>query len=222
MQKLGKIAPDDPAAVMEESTAIAPTFKRQTLPTQNTSRDMEPEKSVLTGKTPGETRRDRNGKIVRTSITDEDPSVLGALGSTPFRKNAQSSSSAPAQSSYSSSTSYAHEGSSSSSNGDRNHNDVVNDYTDVDASTALEDSFNGMLMAWYHSGYATGRYQALLEQSKKSGRSQNQNFHGQNFDPPFQPPHLNQNQNQNQQQNFRQSQSPQQPNPGTFYSDNHA
>jgi hypothetical protein len=31
----------------------------------------------------------------------------------------------------------------------------------------LEDSFNSMLMAWYHSGYATGRYQALLEINKK-------------------------------------------------------
>jgi len=36
----------------------------------------------------------------------------------------------------------------------------------VDVSE-LEDSFNGMLMAWYHSGYATGRYQTLLEVSKK-------------------------------------------------------
>lgn len=30
----------------------------------------------------------------------------------------------------------------------------------------LDEAFNGMLMAWYHSGYATGRYQALLELSQ--------------------------------------------------------
>jgi hypothetical protein len=36
----------------------------------------------------------------------------------------------------------------------------------VDVSE-LEDSFNSMLMAWYHSGYATGRYQTLVELSKK-------------------------------------------------------
>ena len=34
----------------------------------------------------------------------------------------------------------------------------------------LEESFNAMLMAWYHSGYATGRYQTLLEISKKDNR----------------------------------------------------
>jgi hypothetical protein len=31
----------------------------------------------------------------------------------------------------------------------------------------LDDAFNGMLMAWYHSGYATGRYQAILELSQQ-------------------------------------------------------
>ena len=30
-------------------------------------------------------------------------------------------------------------------------------------STPLETALNDMLMAWYHSGYATGRYQTLLE-----------------------------------------------------------
>lgn len=41
-----------------------------------------------------------------------------------------------------------------------------NSGTSADVSE-LEDSFNGMLMAWYHTGYATGRYQTLLELSKK-------------------------------------------------------
>lgn len=39
--------------------------------------------------------------------------------------------------------------------------------TEDDPAIALEESFNAMLMAWYQSGYATGRYQALLEQSTK-------------------------------------------------------
>ena len=56
----------------------------------------------------------------------------------------------------------------------------------------LEESFNAMLMAWYQSGYATGRYQALLEQSMKSSNSENDN-HAQQ--PSYQ--HRNQN-NQNQ------------------------
>jgi hypothetical protein len=39
----------------------------------------------------------------------------------------------------------------------------------------LEDSFNGMLMAWYQSGYATGRYQTLLELSKNKNNNQSPN-----------------------------------------------
>jgi hypothetical protein len=37
----------------------------------------------------------------------------------------------------------------------------------------LEDAFNSMLMAWYQSGYATGRYQALLEVSRGRFRDAN-------------------------------------------------
>jgi hypothetical protein len=63
----------------------------------------------------------------------------------------------------------------------------------------LEESFNAMLMAWYQSGYATGRYQALLEQSMKSNNSEcdshtqqpsNHNQHqNQNNQSQYQPPH---------------------------------
>jgi hypothetical protein len=56
----------------------------------------------------------------------------------------------------------------------------------------LEESFNAMLMAWYQSGYATGRYQALLEQSMKSNNHECDN-HTQ------QPSYHNQHQNQNNQ-----------------------
>jgi hypothetical protein len=43
----------------------------------------------------------------------------------------------------------------------------------------LEEAFNSMLMAWYNSGYATGRYQTLLEISRSHdlGCSNNNNFH---------------------------------------------
>jgi len=36
----------------------------------------------------------------------------------------------------------------------------------------LDEAFNSMLMAWYHSGYATGRYQALLELSQQQQQQQ--------------------------------------------------
>ena len=45
----------------------------------------------------------------------------------------------------------------------------------------LEESFNAMLMAWYQSGYATGRYQALLEISKKDYQPQSQSQSQENF-----------------------------------------
>jgi hypothetical protein len=35
----------------------------------------------------------------------------------------------------------------------------------------VEDAFNAMLMSWYQSGYATGRYQALLEMQSSSRNS---------------------------------------------------
>jgi hypothetical protein len=60
----------------------------------------------------------------------------------------------------------------------------------------LEESFNAMLMAWYQSGYATGRYQALLEQSMKSNNSECDN-HTQ------QPSYHNQHQNQNNQSQYQ-------------------
>lgn len=44
-----------------------------------------------------------------------------------------------------------------------------------DPAMALEESFNAMLAAWYHSGYATGRYQALLEQSTKDNKCDRKN-----------------------------------------------
>ena len=71
----------------------------------------------------------------------------------------------------------------------------------------LEESFNAMLMAWYQSGYATGRYQALLEQSMKSNNSECDN-HTQ------QPSYRNQHQNQNNQNQY------QPPHPPYFDSNN--
>ena len=37
----------------------------------------------------------------------------------------------------------------------------------IHSGAVLEDAMNAMLMAWYHSGYATGRYQTLLELQKQ-------------------------------------------------------
>lgn len=41
-------------------------------------------------------------------------------------------------------------------------------------STQLESALNDMLMAWYHSGYATGRYQTLLEVQQQQQQQQQQ------------------------------------------------
>ena len=49
------------------------------------------------------------------------------------------------------------------------------------AIAELEESFNAMLMAWYQSGYATGRYQALLEISKKDYQPQPQSQSQEHF-----------------------------------------
>ena len=47
--------------------------------------------------------------------------------------------------------------------------DVINSHTSSfefppsTGSAATDEALQGMLMAWYYSGYATGRYQALKE-----------------------------------------------------------
>ena len=48
--------------------------------------------------------------------------------------------------------------------------------TEDHSAIVLEESFNAMLMAWYQSGYATGRYQALLEQSTKDNKCDRKNY----------------------------------------------
>ena len=48
--------------------------------------------------------------------------------------------------------------------------DYNNDANNITENTELEESFNAMMMAWYQSGYATGRYQTLLELSKRENR----------------------------------------------------
>lgn len=197
---------------------IDPNSKSQSSPIVYTTREAEKRQVSATERIPTAARRDRNGKLVRIATTDEDTTVPAACASAaPFRKYAQtsSSSSGPPKHPYSSQQSYGNEG-SSSFNSDRTHSDVPNDYSAVDAA-ALEESFNGMLMAWYHSGYATGRYQALLEQSKKNERNQNQNFQSQNFHPAFQYP---KNHYENQQQNFENQFPPQQSNPDIFSREN--
>jgi Survival motor neuron protein (SMN) len=68
-------------------------------------------------------------------------------------------------------------------------------------SAALEESFNGMLMAWYQSGYATGRYQALLEQSRKSSNSQSHSQY--RNQPPLQPQPQCQGQGQHQNNKYQ-------------------
>lgn len=35
------------------------------------------------------------------------------------------------------------------------------------ANDKLQDAFNDMLLAWYNSGYATGRYSVLYEQQQQ-------------------------------------------------------
>lgn len=66
--------------------------------------------------------------------------------------------------------------------------------TEDDPAIALEESFNAMLMAWYQSGYATGRYQALLEQSTKDNKCYRKNHSQQpshqHHNQPSNPPHF--------------------------------
>lgn len=54
----------------------------------------------------------------------------------------------------------------SSSTTSQHHNSLL-------AST-LDTALNDMLMAWYHSGYATGRYQTLLEVQQQQQQQQQQ------------------------------------------------
>lgn len=41
-------------------------------------------------------------------------------------------------------------------------------------AAVIDDAMNAMLMAWYHSGYATGRYQTLLEIQQQQEQEQHQ------------------------------------------------
>lgn len=50
---------------------------------------------------------------------------------------------------------------------------------EINSSPSEDPAFNEMLMAWYYSGYATGRYHAFLEMQNRPLRDEcNQEAHG--------------------------------------------
>lgn len=59
-------------------------------------------------------------------------------------------------------------------NGPEPTSQVNYDYLTSLSSKELESALSDMLMAWYQSGYATGRYYTLMEQQQKIQRRQSQ------------------------------------------------
>lgn len=128
-------------------------------------------------------------KMSRAVHGDTDTDVSSAAHrTTPNTQTSPSSSSKPRD------DCYAAEGDNAAFYENRYKGEQISD--EQAASAALEESFNGMLMAWYQSGYATGRYQALLEQSKKSSNSQSQSQYWNQ--PPLQPQYQGRGQGQGQ------------------------
>lgn len=150
------------------------------------------------------TPREQYSKMFRTANVDTDTHATSTTN-----RRTQNTHSSPSSSSKPLDDCYAAEGDGADFYENQNQSEQTNE--EQAASAALEESFNGMLMAWYQSGYATGRYQALLEQSKKSSNSQSHS-HSQSQSqyrnqPPLQQQYQGQSQNNRNQPHEPHSQS---------------